>query len=126
MGESLMISLIYLNISMIFFTDIGPNLAKRIPKADIHPISFMREALKKTLFPSPVTETEINKIIRALKDSATGHGEISSQFLKLALNFIVDPLTHICNMSLTEGAFPDTLQVANVIPLYTLKSLNLI
>ena len=78
----------------------------------------MKEALKETLFLSPETETEINKIIRALKDSATGHDDISSQFLKLALNSIVDALTHICNMSLTEGVFSDTLKVANVIPLY--------
>ena len=78
----------------------------------------MKEALKETLFLSPVTETEINKSIRALKDSATGHDDISSQFLKQALNSIVDPLTHICNMSLTEGVFPNTLKVANVIPLY--------
>ena len=63
-------------------------------------------------------ETEINKIIRALKDSATGHDDISSQFLKLALNSFVDPLTHICNMPLTDDVFPDTLKVANVIPLF--------
>ena len=112
-----MIILIYVNISMIFFTYIGPNLAKRIPKVFINPLSFTKEALKLTLFLSPVTETEINKIIRALKDSAKGHNDISSPFLKLALNSIVDPLTHICNMSLTEGVFPDTLKVANVIPL---------
>ena len=78
----------------------------------------MKEALKETLFLSPVTETEINKIIRALTDSATGHDEISSQFLKLALNSIVNPLTHICNMPLTEDVFRNTLKVANVIPLY--------
>ena len=101
-----------------FFTYVGPNLAKHIPKVNINPLSFMKEALKETLFISPVTETEINKIVRALKDSATGHDDISSQFLKLALNSIVDPLTHICNMSLTEGVFPNTLKVANVIPLY--------
>ena len=52
-------------------------------------------------------------------DSATGHDDIISQFLKLALNFIVDPLTHICNMSSTESVFRDTLKIANVIPLYT-------
>ena len=86
---------------MTFFTYIAPNLAKNIPKVDINPPSFMKEALKETLFLSPVTETEINKIIRALKDSATGHDDISSQSLKLALNTIVDPLTLICNMPLT-------------------------
>ena len=78
----------------------------------------MGEALEETLFLSPVTETEINKIVKALKDSATGHDDISAQFLKLSLNFIVNPLTHICNMSLTEGVFPDSLKVTNVIPLY--------
>ena len=103
---------------MIFITFVAPYLAKHIPKVDIYPLSFIKEALKETLFLSPVTETEINKIIRALKDSATGHDDIRSQFLKLALNSIVDPLTHICNMSLTEGVIPNTLKVANVIPLY--------
>ena len=99
-----------------YITNIGPNpnLAKRIPKADIDPLSFMRKTLKKNpLFLSPVPETDINKIIRGLKDSATGHGDFSP--LKLALNFIVDPLTHICNMPLTECVFPDTMKVANFI-----------
>ena len=73
-----------------FFTDIGPNLAKGIPKVDIDPLSYMGEAMKDTLFLSPVTETEINKIIKAFKDSATGHGDNSAQFLKLS----VPLLTH--------------------------------
>ena len=76
-----------------FFTNIGPNLAKDIPKVDIDPLSYMGEALKETLFLSPVTETEINKIVKALKDSATGHDDISAQFLKLSLNFMWKKLT---------------------------------
>ena len=47
MTESLMISL---NISMIFFTNIELNLTKRIPKYDIDPLSFMREAMEETLY----------------------------------------------------------------------------
>ena len=76
--------LIYIDISMSFFTNTGPDLAERKPKADIDPLSFMREALKETLFLLPVTKNEINKIIRALSDSATGHDNVSPQFLKLA------------------------------------------
>ena len=106
----------------MIFTYIGTNMAKRIPKIDMNPLSFMREALKETLFLSHVTETEINKIIRALKDSATGHDDINSQFLKLALNSIVDSLTYICNISWTECVFSDTLEVANVIPFYKSES----
>ena len=65
----------------------------------------MGEAQKETLFLSPVTETKINKIIKALKDFATGHDDISAQFLKLSLNFMM----HACNVSPTEGVFPDSL-----------------
>ena len=28
------------------------------------------------------------------------------------------PMTHICNLSLTQGIFPSQLKIANVIPLY--------
>ena len=65
-----------------------------------------------------MAEYEINKIVRTLKDSATGHDDISSQFLKLAFNFNVVPLKHIYNMSLTECVFLDIVKVANVILLY--------
>ena len=51
-----------------------------------------------------------NQIIKAFKGSANGHYDISSQFIKLALHFVVNPLTPICNMQLTEGVFPDSLK----------------
>ena len=50
-----------------FFTNIGPNLAKGIPKVDIDPLSYMEEALKETLFLSPVTETEIKQNYKGFK-----------------------------------------------------------
>ena len=77
----------------------------------------MSESLKETLFGTPVTETEINKIKRALTVSATRHDDINWQFLKLALNFVVDQLTHICNMPLADDVLSNTLKVANIIPL---------
>ena len=98
-------------------THIGPNLAKRISKVYINPLSFVSESLKETLFGTPVTETEINKIERALMVSATGHDDVNWQFLKLALNFVVDQLTHICYMPLADDVLSNTLKVANIIPL---------
>ena len=38
--------------------------------------------------------------------------------MKLSIEFIIDPLTHICNQPLMEGIFPQQLKIANVIPLY--------
>ena len=39
-------------------------------------------------------------------------------FLKTSLNYIRDPLCHVCNMSLEEGIFPSKLKIANVLPLF--------
>ena len=53
-----------------------------------------------------------------LKNSATGWDEINAMFPKIILNYIKDPLCHICNMSLEEGIFPSKLKIANVLPLF--------
>ena len=55
-----------------------------------------------------VTETEITKIVRLLKDSATGHDDVFSQF----------PQTRIYVILSQEGVFPDSLKMANDIPLH--------
>ena len=43
---------------------------------------------------------------------------IGGAVLKWCVDFISEPLSHVCNMSLQEGIFPDELKIANVIPLY--------
>ena len=55
---------------------IAPSLAKGKPKVDIDASSYMRESLKETHFQKIVAEAEINNILSALNDFATGHGDI--------------------------------------------------
>ena len=38
--------------------------------------------------------------------------------LKISSRFLLKPLTHICNLSISQGIFPEQLKIANVIPLY--------
>ena len=52
-------------------------------------------------------------MLLTLKNSATGWDEINAMFLKTSLNYIRDPLCHICNMSLRSK-----LKIANVLPLF--------
>ena len=67
---------------------------------------------------SPVLPTEICNIVRSLKNSAPGHDEIRMGPLRSALPYIDGLLTYLCNLSLSQGIFPDILKIANVIPLY--------
>ena len=71
-----------------------------------------------SLFLDPVTVGEINKLIVGLKNTATWYDDISAALLKLSLEYIADPLVHICNSSMIEGVFPEQLKVACVLPLY--------
>ena len=71
-----------------------------------------------SLYLKPITCEEINNILVSLKDTACGWDSISAVALRLSSQFIVQPLSYICNLSLTEGVIPDQLKLANVIPLY--------
>ena len=43
---------------------------------------------------------------------------MNSMSLKISSETLIKPLTHICNLSLTQWIFPSQLKIANVIPLY--------
>jgi hypothetical protein len=67
----------------------------------------------------PVTEAEIIGIIKSLKSKNTAeYDEISTKIYKYCAHIISKPLTYICNMSLTTGAFPDRCKYAIVRPIY--------
>ena len=106
------------NIFNDFFINIGPTLANAIPHTSKSPLNYSRGSVSETIFLSPVTENEIGKLLLSLKNTASGYDDINSMSLKLCSQYVTQPLTHICNLSLTYGVFPDQMKIANVIPLY--------
>jgi len=63
-----------------------------------------------TIFNEKVSVDEVLLIINNLKDkTAAGHDSISVKTLKLIAQNIAVPLTHIYNLSISEGTFPDIL-----------------
>ena len=101
-----------------FFINAGPTLARVIPISKNKPSHYLGQSFSETVFLAPVTQEGINLKIKSLKDTATGYDDINAMSLKLTNQFICQPLTHLCNLSLTQGAFPEHLKIANVIPLY--------
>ena len=101
-----------------FFINVGPNLAKRIEKQNKNPEQFMKAKVTFSLYLEPVTEQEIYKIVSSLKNSSPGYDNLSPSILQLSLSLICPLLTHICNLSLSEGIFPDEFKLANVIPIF--------
>lgn len=56
---------------------------------------------------SNITESEIIPCILSIKSNAVGEDKISLRFIRLVLPYIISPLTHIINFSLTSLRFPD-------------------
>ena len=106
------------NKFIVFFINIGPNLAANIPKQNLSPLDFMNQPLLNSIYLSEVTSEEISNILKSLKNGAAGYDEINAALLKHISSFITEPIKYLSNLSLSEGVFPAELKLANVIPLY--------
>ena len=101
-----------------FFTNIGPDLAKKIPNDPAFPSEFLKKRNIESMFVQPVVEKEVQEIIKALKLSSSGWDSISANVVKSTYSSFLIPLTHVMNLSITKGIFPSELKIARVIPLF--------
>ena len=53
-----------------FFVNIGPNLAKKIPKSSINANNFLKGDYSQSFFTTPVSDLGITSIINSLKTPA--------------------------------------------------------
>ena len=109
------------DISNIFnnvFVNTGKDLAKKIPSHDTSPTRFLKNRVLETIFLEPVIENEVDKIFKMLKSSSSGWDEISPQVVKNIRSSILVPFSHVLNVSLITGVFPNEMKLANVVPIF--------
>ena len=53
-----------------------------------------------------------------LKNYSPGWDNFQSNFIKDTFDLLLSPLTHLLNLSITQGVFPDELKIAKVIPIF--------
>ena len=66
---------------------------------------------------SHITPLDIEKSVYKLKSNAVGCDNISVRFIKLIMPFILMPLTHIINHSISSSCFPSQWKQASVTPI---------
>jgi hypothetical protein len=72
-----------------------------------------------TMYITPVTEDEIEKVVKNLKGtSSSGFDGVTDFVVKKCVQFIKKPLADICNTSFASGTFPEILKLAIVKPLH--------
>ena len=79
-----------------FFVNIGRNLSKKIPHSDTDPSKYLAiNHITGSLYLQPTNATEVDKIIRELRNSSPGYDDISSKLLKYTYQIYISPLWFI-------------------------------
>ena len=66
-----------------------------------------------------VFDNHVINIVNSFKSgSAAGYDNISMNIIKQSITFVVEPITHIINLSITNGVVPDKMKLARVIPVF--------
>ena len=88
-----------------FFVNVGPTLASKIPNSDVDPLTYMNQRNEHSIILEPVNIDEISKIIKDLREASSGWDDIHAKVVKKTCRYFIQPLTHVCNLSITRGAF---------------------
>jgi hypothetical protein len=81
--------------------------------------NLKRKESTKTMFVFPVTESELEKVAKGLKNKlSAGIDEIPDYVVKTVHKTAKETFTNIYNASLESGILPDQLKIAKVVPLY--------
>ena len=72
-----------------------------------------------SLFLSPITPNEVVDVFASISNScALSNDGLPSEILKSTATLICQQLTHIFNLSFTQGVFPKLLKRSVVVPIY--------
>ena len=106
-------------LSAIFFVNVGPKLAERIPKSRKSFFNFLKSRQQNSLFLEPTTADDIAKVISSLNPKKSlGPNSIPSHILKTNSKIFSPLIAVLVNQSFDEGIFPESLKIAKVIPVY--------
>ena len=102
-----------------YFTNIGPNLARKISVSEKSHSSFLPPKLVNSIFLDAANYQEIIEICSSCRSgTAVGYDNIYMNLVKESIDIIVSLLTCIINLSITSGIVPKQLKIAQVIPLF--------
>ena len=112
-----------------FFVSAGKMMAAKISAHNKPPDSQSNinkiKKISNSVFLSPCTPQEMFDLITKLKDrKACKTIDIETRFIKLANPVISTFLSNLFNVCLNTGVYPDSLKIAEVIPIFKKRMLN--
>ena len=102
-----------------YFSTVAKNLADKLPEGSQTPLSYIKSNIPNSFIFYPTDVEQVKSVILNLSSSnSAGHDHITNNILKHVVDFISIPLTHIINLSFSNGSFPNELKIAKIIPIF--------
>ena len=106
------------NILNSCFCNIPSSLASKLPKTNMKPGSYLPRKTSKFKF-SRVSELEVFLSLENLNTKKSfGADKVHPLLVSIAIFQIYRPITHITNLSISQGIFPDSMKIAKVVPIF--------
>ena len=100
------------NLFCKYFTNIGPNLASKIPASEKSHSTFLPPKLVNSIFLEVASEEGIIEICGTCRaGTAVGHDNISMNLIQDSIDKIIFPITSIINLSITSDIVPNQLKI---------------
>ena len=101
-----------------FFTNVGPNLANKIPTVQKSFEEYLNKS--ESFIDNPeLSYDEFEKAFTSLqRNKASGIDNFNSNVILDNYDEIKEPLFKVCKTSINEGIFPDPLKIAKVNPIF--------
>ena len=99
------------------FVTVGSTLASKINDNSCNPLDYILSNVQSMIIRN-YHENDVTLAINSLKNSSPGWDTIPTLIAKQVIHCYIKPLVFLINQSLIEGAFPDELKLAKVIPVY--------
>jgi len=100
-----------------YFANIAKTLAESISETQTNFNGYLANPVQQALAFTETSPAEVLKLVKELKHTAAGCGNIPAIVIKVIIPHILHILVHLFNMSLKYGIFPSAFKTAKVIPI---------
>ena len=101
-----------------YFIDVGENLARRFDKPEDGQSTYMAISNDQTYDLTEITQEQIlRKVNAASAYKSSGIKDISSALMKISITALIVEFTHLYNLVVSTGIFPESWKLATVSPI---------
>ena len=98
------------------FPQVGQKLEKSIRPTNKKYDDYLNERVKNSFIIEPINNDEVLSVIRQFKNGkTTGQNSPNTIFMKKCAKELSEPLALLFNISFSNGAFPESLILENII-----------